>query len=78
MYVDRGYIRSYRYSFMGFRLRMNGGQRSIIFHHPGIHHIICLSHSIAWRHSYRAYRKYGAYPYVMDAIIVVEPSGADE
>ena len=76
MYEDHAHIRLYRYPFDGFKLAMNGGHRSIVFRHPGIHHIVCLIHAVAWKHTYRPYPQYGGYPYVMDAVIVVEPGEA--
>ncbi len=76
MYKDRDHIHLYRYPFDGFNLAMNGGERSIVFRHPGIHPIVCLIHAVAWRHTYRPYPEYGGYPYVMDAVIVVEPAKA--
>lgn len=76
MYKDHDRIRLYRSSFDGFRLKMNGGERSIAFRHPGIHHIVCLIHTIAWKHAYRPYPGYGGYPYVMDAVIIVVPRPA--
>lgn len=75
MYKDHQHVRLYRRVFDGFRLKMNGGHRSIVFRRPGIYHIVCFIHAIAWKHTYRPYRKYGGYPYVMDAVVVVEPSG---
>lgn len=75
MYKDHNQIHFYRYPFEGFKLRMNGGHRSITFHRPGIHHIVCYIHTIAWKHTYRSYPRYGGYPYVMDAVVVVEPGG---
>lgn len=74
MYKDHDHIRLYRYPFDGFNLAMNGAERSIVFRHPGIHHIVCLIHAVAWKHTYRPYPEYGGYPYVMDAVIVVEPA----
>jgi plastocyanin len=73
---DRDRIRLYRYAFKGFNLAMNGGERSIVFRHAGIHPIVCLIHAAAWKHTYRPYPGYGGYPYVMDAVIVVEPAQA--
>ena len=76
MYKDDDHIRLYRYPFEGFNLPMNGGERAIVFRHPGIHHIVCLIHAVAWKHTYKPYPGYGGYPYVMDAVIVVEPGDA--
>ncbi len=73
MYEDQGRIRFYRYRFDGFDLKMNGGHRSVTFHHPGIHPVVCLVHTVASRHTYSPLRSYGGFPYVMDAFIVVEP-----
>lgn len=75
MYDDHGAIRSYRYPFEGFHLMMNGGHHTITFHHVGIHHVVCLIHTLAWDHTYKSYHMYGGYPYVMDAVVVVEPKG---
>ena len=73
LYEDHGKVKSYRRSFQGFVLGKNGGHRSIAFTQPGIYHILCPLHSYEWRHSYKSRRLYGGYPYVMDAVVVVEP-----
>ena len=74
LYVDRGKVSTYRRNFQGFVLHSNGGHRSIVFSRPGIYHVLCPIHSYAWKHSYKSRRAYGGYPYVMDAVIVVEPA----
>ena len=74
MYDDHGRIKMYHYGFSGFVLRMNGGHHTITFHRPGLYHILCTLHSYPWEHTYKSRRFYGGYPYVMDAVIVVEPN----
>lgn len=74
MYQDGDAIRDYRYSFTGFLLDKSGGHRSITFHLPGIHHVYCVVHSYPWKHTYKPHTRYGGYPYVMDAVIIVEPA----
>jgi plastocyanin len=74
LYDDHGKISTYRRSFKGFVLHKNGGHRSIVFSRPGIYHVLCPIHSYAWKHSYKSRRTYGGYPYVMDAVVVVEPA----
>ncbi|MEJ2480359.1 MAG: hypothetical protein P8Y78_09320 [Acidihalobacter sp.] len=74
MYDDRGRIKTYHHNFQGFDLHKNGGHRSITFKRPGIYHILCPIHSYAWDHTYKSHHFYGGYPYVMDAVVVVEPN----
>lgn len=74
MYEDHGNIKSYRSDFQGFMLHKNGGHRSITFKRPGIYHILCPIHSYAWEHTYKSHHFYGGYPYVMDAVVIVEPN----
>lgn len=74
LYDDDGKVKTYRRNFQGFVLSKNGGHRSIDFSKPGIYHILCTLHAYEWRHSYKPRRVYGGYPYVMDAVIVVEPA----
>lgn len=74
VYDAHGRISTYHRAFKGFVLKKNGGHRSIAFTRPGIYHVLCPIHSYAWKHSYKSRRAYGGYPYVMDAVIVVEPS----
>ncbi|MEJ2630851.1 MAG: hypothetical protein P8015_06430 [Acidihalobacter sp.] len=73
MYQNHDHIRSYDYRFQGFVLKKNGGHRPITFYLPGVHHILCVIHSYAWKHTYKSHHFYGGYPYVMDAVVVVEP-----
>lgn len=74
MYQNHDHIRSYNYRFQGFVLKKNGGHRPMTFYLPGIHHILCVIHSYAWKHTYKSRHVYGGYPYVMDAVVVVEPA----
>lgn len=74
LYEDHGKVKRYRRSFQGSVLGKDGGHRSIAFSKPGIYHILCPLHSYEWRHSYKSRRIYGGYPYVMDAVVVVEPA----
>lgn len=76
MYKDRNDIRYYRYWYRGFLLPKSGGHRSVTFRLPGIHHVYCVFHSYPWKHTYKSRRRYGGYPYVMDAVIFVEPASA--
>ena len=78
MDVNHGHVTWYRHSFLDRDVPMNGGHITIRFYHPGVYHIVCELHSHVWKHTYRSYRFYGGYPYVMDAIVVVEPHGMAE
>lgn len=73
MYDDRGHLHWYQESFNGFELHKDGGHRSITFLLPGIHHILCVYHSYPWKDTYKTHHKAGDFPYIMDAIVVVEP-----
>ncbi|WP_156782015.1 hypothetical protein [Acidihalobacter aeolianus] len=73
MYDDRGHLRWYRDHFRGFVLHKDGGHRVVRFYRPGVHHVFCILHASPWRHTYRPHRMAGNFPYVMDAVIVVEP-----
>lgn len=74
MFQDHAKVSSYRYNFKGFVLQKNGGHRDVTFHKVGIHHVLCVIHSYQWKHTYKSYHFYGGYPYVMDAVVVVEPA----
>lgn len=74
MRVDQGKVGTYHYTFTGFVLQANGGHRVITFRKPGLYHILCVIHSYPWEHTYRSRRFYGGYPYVMDAVVIVEPA----
>ncbi|AOV15896.1 hypothetical protein BJI67_01350 [Acidihalobacter aeolianus] len=74
MFDDHGQIRFYHDAFRGITMHKNGGKAEITFYRPGLHHILCTIHSYPWRHTYRSHHFYGGFPYVMDAIILVEPA----
>ena len=73
MEVNHGRVSWYRHSFLNYDVPMSGGHITIRFYSPGVYHIVCILHAHAWKHTYKPYRTYGGYPYVMDAIVVVEP-----
>lgn len=75
MFLDHDHVRSYRYGFKGFVLQRHGGHRDVTFYMPGIHHILCVIHSYRWKHTYKSHHSYGGFPYVMDAVVIVEPNG---
>ncbi|APZ41936.1 cupredoxin domain-containing protein [Acidihalobacter ferrooxydans] len=74
MYLDHGKVSYYHHTFSGFILQSNGGHHVITFDKPGLYHILCIIHSYAWKHTYKSHRFYGGFPYVMDAVVVVEPA----
>ena len=74
LYENRRQIRFYRRTFGGFDLMKNSEHGAIVLHRPGIYHVICFIHSLPWKQTYKPLRRYGGYPYVMDAVIVVEPN----
>ncbi|WP_197495754.1 cupredoxin domain-containing protein [Acidihalobacter yilgarnensis] len=74
MFDDRGQVRFYHDSFRGFTMHKNGGKAQMVFYRPGLHHILCTIHSYPWHHTYRSHHFYGGFPYVMDAVVLVEPA----
>lgn len=74
MYDNHGQIEFYHDSFKGILLKKNGGHAQIVLDRPGLYHILCTIHSYAWHHTYRSHHFYGGYPYIMDAVVIVEPT----
>lgn len=72
MDLNHGHV-SWYHGFRGFHLTMNEGHHTIVLHRPGVHHIFCKLHSYPWKHTYKPYTLYGGFPYIMDAVVVVEP-----
>lgn len=75
MKVNHGHVSWYRHTFLDHDMPMSGGNFTIRLYQPGVYHVVCIFHTHAWKHTYRPYHFYGGYPYVMDAIVVVEPHG---
>lgn len=75
MLVNHGHVSWYRHSFLDHDMPMSGGHFTIRLYQPGVYHVVCIFHTHAWKHTYKPYFFYGGYPYVMDAIVVVEPQG---
>lgn len=76
MFLDHGKVRFYHRTFTGFFLLMNGGHHDITFDKPGLYHILCTIHSYPWKHTYKSRYFYGGFPYIMDAVVIVEPTSS--
>ncbi len=74
MLDDHGRINFYHVSFQGIVLHKNGGRGQIMFHRPGMYHILCTIHSYPWGFTYKSHHFFGGFPYIMDVIVIVEPA----